>query len=64
MKTDYGTSRLKSHFKSLNGSNGPSIKYVTLEGEGVREDVTICDRGGGARACDVILLKFFLTYET
>jgi len=24
---------------------GPSIKYVTLEGEGVR-GVTVCDRGG------------------
>jgi len=26
---------------------GPSIKYVTLEGEGVREGMTVCDRGGG-----------------
>jgi len=26
---------------------GPSIKYVTLEGEGVRESVTVCDRGRG-----------------
>src|SRR6218665_2002728 len=25
----------------------PSIKYVTLEGEGVREGVTVCDRGRG-----------------
>ena len=24
---------------------GPSIKYVTLEGEGVREGVAVCDRG-------------------
>jgi len=24
---------------------GPFIKYVTLEGEGVRADVTVCDRG-------------------
>src|SRR6218665_2327866 len=24
---------------------GPSIKYVTLEGEGVRGGVTVCDRG-------------------
>jgi len=25
---------------------GPSIKYITLEGgEGVREGVTVCDRG-------------------
>ena len=28
-------------------SKGPSIKYVTLEGEGVREGVTVCDRGRG-----------------
>jgi len=26
---------------------GPPIKYVTLEGEGVREGVTVCDRGRG-----------------
>jgi len=26
---------------------GPSIKYVTLEGEGVREGVTFCDSGRG-----------------
>jgi len=24
----------------------PSIKYVTLEGEDVREGLTVCDRGG------------------
>ena len=29
------------------GHRGPSIKYVTLEGEGVREGVTFCDRGRG-----------------
>jgi len=28
-------------------SKGPSTKYVTLEGEGVREGVTVCDRGEG-----------------
>jgi len=28
-------------------SKGPSIKYVTFEGEEVREDVTVCDRGEG-----------------
>src|SRR6218665_1414846 len=33
--------------KSMRRSQGPSIKYVTLEGEGVREDVTVCDRGEG-----------------
>jgi len=32
---------------------GASIKYVTIEGEGVREGVTVCDRGRGPRACDV-----------
>jgi len=26
---------------------GLSIKYVTLEGEGVRDGVTVCDRGSG-----------------
>ena len=26
---------------------GPSIKYVTLEGEGVRKGVTVCDKGKG-----------------
>ena len=33
-------------------SMGPSIKYVTLEGEGVQEGVT---GGGGPRACDITL---------
>src|SRR6218665_1544491 len=31
-------------------SKGPSIKYVTLEGEGVRESVTVCDRGEGVKS--------------
>src|SRR6218665_2418456 len=31
-------------------SRGPSIKYVTLEGEGVRESVTVCDGGGGVKS--------------
>jgi len=44
---------------------GPSRKYVTLEGgKGVREGVTVCDRGRGPRACDVTLFKLFHTYET
>ena len=35
---------------------GPSIKYITLDGEGVRESVTVCD---------VTLFKFLChTYET
>ena len=29
---------------------GPSIKYVTLEGEGIREGVTVCDRGKGVKS--------------
>ena len=33
-----------------------SIKYVTLEG--VREGVTVCDRGGGLRARDFMLINF------
>src|SRR6218665_1587257 len=43
---------------------GPSIKYmyVTLEGAGVRESVTVCDRGRGSRACDVTLIIFFIIY--
>jgi len=34
---------------------GPSIKYVTFDGEGVQEGVTVCDRGRGPKACDVTL---------
>jgi len=29
---------------------GPSIKYVTLVGEGVRQGVTVCDRGEGVKS--------------
>src|SRR6218665_2587138 len=29
---------------------GLFIKYVTLEGEGVREGVTVCDRGRGVKS--------------
>ena len=29
---------------------GPSIKYVTLEGEGIREGVTVCYRGRGVKS--------------
>src|SRR6218665_2689662 len=50
---------------SRQSARGPSIKYVTLEGEGVREGVTVCDRGRGSRACDVMLIHiFYHTYET
>ena len=41
---------------------GPSIKYVTLEGEGVREGVTVCDRGMGSRACHVTLIHFVIIH--
>ena len=41
---------------------GPFIKYVTLEGEGVREGVTVCDRGEGSRACDVTLIQIFIIH--
>jgi len=30
--------------------------------EGVRESVTVCDRGRGSRACDVTLIKFFIIH--
>ena len=44
---------------------GPSIKYVTLEGaEGVREGVTVCDRGGGQEHVTSCLYIFYHTYET
>ena len=33
---------------SENAIQGPSIKYVTLEG--VREGVTVCDRGEGVKS--------------
>ena len=29
---------------------GPSIKYVTLEGKGVQEGVTVCDRERGVKS--------------
>ena len=31
-------------------------------GEGVREGVTVCDRGRGLRACDVMLINFLKSY--
>ena len=45
-------------------SKGLSIKYVTLEGEGVREDVSVCDRGGVKEHVTSRLYIFYLTYET
>ena len=39
-------------------TRGPSIKYVTLEGEEVREGVTVCDRGGGKEHVTSSLYKF------
>src|SRR6218665_1704201 len=41
---------------------GPSIKYVKLEGERIREGVTVCDRGRGSRACDVTLIQIFIKH--
>ena len=31
-------------------------------GKGVREGVTVCDRGRGSRACDVTLINFFIIH--
>ena len=42
-------------------SKSPSIKYVTIEGEGF-EKVTVCDRGRGLRACDITLIKNFIIH--
>ena len=47
-------------FTPISLYTGPSIKYVTLEG--VREGVTLCDRGRGSRACDVTLIISFITH--
>ena len=52
------------HFPPARGPEGLSIKYVTLDGGGGREDVTDCDRGRESRACDVTLIIFYHTYET
>ena len=38
----------------------PSIKYVTLEGEGDREGVTVCDRGGGREPVTSHLYVFII----
>ena len=39
---------------------GTSIKYVTLEGKGVREGVTVCDRGRGQDHVTSGFYKFLL----
>ena len=39
-------SKLFALIQRLWRPEGPFIKYVTLKGRGVREGVTICDRGG------------------
>ena len=42
---------------------GPSIKYVTLEGrEGVRESVTVCDRGGSQEHVTSHFLNFVVIH--
>ena len=44
---------------------GPSIKYVTLEGGGVREGVTVCDRGRGVKSMwRHAYTHVYHTYET
>ena len=46
---------------------GPSIKYVTLDDEGVREGVTVCDKGRGSRLKSMSRHAynfFYHTYET
>jgi len=43
---------------------GPSIKYVTLEGEGVREGGTVCDGEGVQEHVTSRLEIFYHTYET
>ena len=44
---------------------GAVHKVRHARGGGVREGVTVCDRGRGSRACDVTLLNFFYhKYET
>jgi len=47
---------LQANEGKLVSLKGPSIKYVTLEEERVREGVTVCDSGkGGPKACEVTL---------
>ena len=43
-------------------SKGPSIKYVTLEEEGVRVGVTVCDRGRGGQANVTSRLYIFIIH--
>ena len=38
--------------------NGAVHKVRHARGEGVQEDVTVCDRGRGSSACDVTLILF------
>jgi len=37
---------------------GAVHKVPNARGEGVREGVTVCDRGERSRACDVTLINF------
>ena len=39
---------------------GAVHKVRHARGEGVRKGVTVCDRGGNSRACDVTRLKIFI----
>jgi len=42
---------------------GPSIKHVTLEGEGVQEGATVCDRGLKEHVASHLSI-FYHSYET
>src|SRR6218665_970778 len=50
-------------YNSLSDSiKGPSIKYVTLEGEGVREGVIVCDRRKGVQEHVTSSFSNFFSY--
>ena len=44
-----GQKSLEEFFEVERRNKVPSRKYVTLEGEGVCEGVTVCDRGRGSK---------------
>jgi len=45
-------------FLEICSYNDEHIKDVTLEGEGVRDGVTVCDRGGGQEPVTSHLYNF------
>ena len=54
--TDYKSTEMYTRMPDW----GPPIKYVTLEGEGIREGVTVCDRGGKEHVTSHLYI--FLSY--